>query len=136
MACSNHIRAELNGIPWVALPRAGAVPAALLAAVVAERRALRLPRGSAAGHMGARGWCPSDRVALPGGTSAVGPSRCSDRSFFPLFIWEKKKKYIYKTHVFKSEECVVITALKLPGNKKSLNRLSQRPKSQEYLFTR
>lgn len=44
--------------------------------------------------------------------------------------------YIYKTLLSKSEEYVVIKALKLPGNKKSLNRLSQRPESQEYLFTK
>lgn len=46
-----------------------------------------------------------------------------------------KEMYVYKTLHFKSEEYVVIQALKVPGNKKSLNRLSQSPESQGYLFT-
>ena len=48
---------------------------------------------------------------------------------------EGREMYIYKTLHLKSEEEVVIRALKLPGNKKSLNRLSQSPESQGYLFT-
>lgn len=56
--------------------------------------------------------------------------------FFSFYLGRGGGKYISKTLVFKSEECMVIRALKLPGNKKSLNRLSQRPKSQECLFTK
>lgn len=86
MACSNRIRAELNGILEVVLPPDGAVAAALLAAVVA------------------RGWCAVDRGVCLGVRALWVPQDALLDYFFPFSFGKKKSTFI--KHVFLNQRSV------------------------------
>lgn len=66
-------------------------------------------------------WFHIDWMDLPQGKRSVGPYRCTSSSvlgFFCgwFFFFILGRGSACKTFLFKSEECVLIELLKLPGN--------------------